>query len=457
LPAAEPLTWSEPRDRAGRVLRPALLVLLGLAPLALGAVHEPVFVPLLGLGGAAGLAAWARARRAEARGRELPPLPGARLLLALHALVLLQLVPLPPRLLRLVSPGSFAFHEQVALVPLRSWLPVSVNPADTARGLAFLAGMSLLYLAVFRELAPDEAWRRRLAAMVVGVGLLLILVGLVQAASLHPTTIYGVWKPVWDWGVFGPYVSKNHFAGYLVMAIPLAFAFAAEAFQKLRDDWEGRRVGWVALGGRAGNALVRHTAVALALVIGLLAARSRGGFTAFLLSAAALPAVLPRRRQAAVLVLAVGVAAFAWVETGWSARSFDLAHARLGRLDLWADALRMFPHFPALGAGFNAFGTSYLRYQTVATTEWYGEAHNEYLQALLDMGLVGAGLTAALLVVLFRRAGAFARRSILRCGLFASLLALAAHNVVEFNWQIPANAATFVALAALAVAPPRRR
>jgi O-antigen ligase len=292
----------------------------------------------------------------------------------------------------------------------------------------------------------------------VSVGLVLILVGLIQAASLHPTTIYGLWKPTWDWGVFGPYVSKNHFAGYLVMAIPLAFAFAAEAFQTLKEVWVGRRVGWVALGGRAGNALVRHAAVALALVVGLLAARSRGGFLAFVLSAAALPVILPRRqRLAAALLLAAGLLAFVWVETGWSAGSFGLGMARAGRLDLWADAVRLFPDFPALGAGWNAFGTSYLRYQKVATYEWYGEAHNEYLQALLDTGLVGAGLVGALLFVLFRRAAGFARRSALRSGLFASLLALAVHNVVEFNWQIPANAATFVALAALAVTPPRRR
>jgi O-antigen ligase len=452
LPAAEPLTWSQPRDRVGRVLRVGVLVVLGAAPLALGAVHEPAFVPLLVLCAAAGITAALRAR-----GQERPPLPGGRLLLALHAFVILQLVPLPPRVLAFLSPGSFAIRDEVALVPLRSWLPISVNPADTARGLAFLAGMSLLYLAVFRELAESEPWRRRLAATVVGTGLALIVVGLMQAASVNPTRIYGLWKPTWDWGVFGPYVSKNHFAGYLVMAIPLAFAFAAEAFQTLRDEWEGRRVGWVALGGRAGNALVRHVAVALALVIGLLAARSRGAFTAFLLSTAALPAVLPRRRQAAGLVLAVALVALGWMGTGWSARAFGLDRLRLGRLDLWADAVKMFPDFPVLGAGFNAFGTSYLRYQTVASYEWYGEAHNEYLQALLDLGVAGAAIVGALLVVLFTRAVRHAPRSALRAGLFASLLALALHNVVDFNWQIPANAATFVALAGLAVSSPRRR
>jgi hypothetical protein len=39
----------------------------------------------------------------------------------------------------------------------------------------------------------------------------------------------------------------------------------------------------------------------------------------------------------------------------------------------------------------------------------------------------------------------------LDAGIFGALLACCLHNVVDFNWQIPANAATFVALAGLAV------
>ena len=53
----------------------------------------------------------------------------------------------------------------MSLVPI-GWRPITVNPADTARGFAFLAGMSLLYAAVFREF-DDERWRRRLAGTVV--------------------------------------------------------------------------------------------------------------------------------------------------------------------------------------------------------------------------------------------------------------------------------------------------
>jgi hypothetical protein len=57
----------------------------------------------------------------------------------------------------------------------------------------------------------------------------------------------------------------------------------------------------------------------------------------------------------------------------------------------------------------------------------------------------------SLLLLLFRRAFVLGSRSPFDLGVFGSLSALAFHNTVEFNWQIPANAATFFALSALAL------
>jgi O-antigen ligase len=87
-------------------------------------------------------------------------------------------------------------------------------------------------------------------------------------------------------------------------------------------------------------------------------------------------------------------------------------------------------------------------------TDWIGEAHNDYLQALLDGGVIGAALVAWLLLVAFRGALARAPRSPLDLSLFGALLGFALHGLVDFNGQIPANAATWVALAALAAVRP---
>ena len=135
--------------------------------------------------------------------------------------------------------------------------------------------------------------------------------------------------------------------------------------------------------------------------------------------------------------------------------AFEARGVQGSRLDLWRDMLPLVPHFPLFGVGWNAFATAYPWYQTIWRTEWIGEAHNDYLQALLDGGVVGFLWVASLLVLVLRGALAGARRSPIELGLFGALCGFAFHELVDFNGQIPANAATAVALAALAVAPRR--
>jgi O-antigen ligase len=146
----------------------------------------------------------------------------------------------------------------------------------------------------------------------------------------------------------------------------------------------------------------------------------------------------------AVGTLAV-VLGVAWVGVGGLVEAFESRGIQGSRFDLWADMLPLVPSFPLFGVGMNAFAAAYPTYQTVWRTEWIGEAHDDYLQTLLDLGLLGVALVFPLLAQLFRRAAARASRSPLSLG-------LAAHALVDFNWQIPANAATYVSLAGLALA-----
>jgi len=436
-------------ERAGATpLRVLVLLLLAGAPLFAGAVHEPVFIPLLAGCALAGLAALWRARDAQ-RAR----LPGLALVLGLIGLALFQLVPLPPALLRVLSPGSFAFYDQVTLLrPLTAWKPISVSPPDTLRGLAFLSAFLLLALAVFLELGEGR-WRRRLTRTVVYVGLTLTVVALLQAVSPEPRRLYGLWQVRWDWAVFGPYVNRNHFAGYMVMASALALGEALEALARLRAAWERRRHGFLLLGETEGQTLLRAAAVVMLVVAGLVASRSRGGVCAFAFAALAMSAVAPGRRRTALAVAFLVASGVLWIGLGGVITAFEARGVRGSRLDLWRDMLPMAAHFPVFGDGWNAFATAHPWYQTIWKTEWIGEAHNDYLQSLLDGGLVGFLLVAGIAAKVFRGALARARRSPIELGLFGALAGFAFHELVDFNGQIPANAATFVALAALAVTP----
>lgn len=432
-----------------RLARAVILVLLVGAPLAFGSVHEPAFIPLLVLAACAG------SLSLSGEGRDAARLAwsqrGVPVVAAYIGLVLLQLLPLPPALLQLVSPGTYHFHERQSLVALTRWLPISVNPLDTGRGLAFLFAFTLLYVAVCRE-ATDSAWRRRVIRTVTLTGLLATVIGLVQARSATPGTIYGLWRPSWDQAVFGPYVNHNHFAGYVTMALPLAVGLTADAAIAALAALRRRGRRWlVALADPPALRTLRWGVAALTLVVGLAVSGSRGGLLAVPLAFVVTGCWVRQARRVTLVFVGVALATLLVVDTGplesaYRRRGFSLEQTRLG---YWRDVVRPIPEFPLLGVGFNAFGTISPYHRTYQAYEWLGQAHNEYLQALVDTGVIGLAIVLALLAVLAHAALRAASLDVLDAALLTALAAQAIHNVVEFNWQIPANAATYVVLAGL--------
>jgi O-antigen ligase len=286
------------------------------------------------------------------------------------------------------------------------------------------------------------------------VGFVMTIEALVQQAYTA-NMIYGLYQPQWDWAVFGPYVNRNMFAGYMLMALPLGVGLTADAFESLRRAWERRRRHrWLALGDPEASAFLLWGAVSMTLVVGLWATRSRGAVLGLIVWAIAAP-VFARRR----LLTAVGVALLIALGIAWLGVEANLgAFEGRGLLDtprllIWGDTLRLARLHPILGSGFNAFGTALLSRQTVLKGEWIGTTHNDYLQILADLGVVGAILAAVLLGQLVRGGVRAARHGALHAGLFGGLIAVLAHNLVDCNWQLPANAVTFVAVAALVMRP----
>ena len=85
-------------------------------------------------------------------------------------------------------------------------------------------------------------------------------------------------------------------------------------------------------------------------------------------------------------------------------------------------------------------------------------AHNDYLQILAELGVIGFALTMAFALWVFRRGlqAAFreeAQHPWLGMGVLASLLAIGLHSLVDFNLYFPANALALAWLAGVAVSP----
>ena len=120
----------------------------------------------------------------------------------------------------------------------------------------------------------------------------------------------------------------------------------------------------------------------------------------------------------------------------------------------------MFEHKPIAGWGLRSFPVVYPQFRSFYTTFFVNEAHNDYLQLLVEMGLLGFGVMVWFLIVVFRRAlskiknwasdvsGAVTLACILGC------TGILIHSTVDFNLQIPANAALFYVICSIAAADP---
>jgi O-antigen ligase len=120
----------------------------------------------------------------------------------------------------------------------------------------------------------------------------------------------------------------------------------------------------------------------------------------------------------------------------------------------------MFVKRPIAGWGLGTFPTVYPSFRSFYTNLFVNEAHNDYAQLLVETGLIGFGLMLWFLVCLYRHGLPTSRRWEFKWDRAVSLASLLGctgillHSFVDFNLQIPANAAMFYALCGLAASRP---
>jgi O-antigen ligase len=109
----------------------------------------------------------------------------------------------------------------------------------------------------------------------------------------------------------------------------------------------------------------------------------------------------------------------------------------------------MIRDYAIVGSGFGTFEAAFVRYKTSAPTVIDTHAHNDYLQLLAELGVVGAfGIGLAVMLAFWRTTRAVRRAGsgTAQCFAAASLSAFVAillHSAVDFNMYVPANGLAF--------------
>jgi O-antigen ligase len=284
---------------------------------------------------------------------------------------------------------------------------------------------------------------KKLFALVVGAfGVLYAFFALAQDLSSNGK-IFWLRSTRFHGSIYGSYVNRDHYAGLIEMLLPIPIVLSMSRLLK-----GPKRI----LTGFAG--------VLMASTIFLCG--SRGGMVAFILEMALLGALLfAKKRQRAVVLgyslLCVGTVAFIFISNN------GRGLVRIGDLDagirpkIVHDGLRMFLQHPILGWGLGTFPTVYPEFRSFYTNLFVNEAHNDYLQLLVETGIVGFSLMIWFLIQLYRRGLSgldhwqYHWDSVVSVAALVGCTGILVHSFVDFNLQIPANAAFFYVLCAIAV------
>lgn len=439
--------------------------------LSFGAVYPWGYWPLVVGAGILGL--WtiiATRALTEPRPRRLA------IALGVVALALIaQIVPVPHHWFTTVTPSADRLLDQLqfgrAAQPA-GWHSLSVAPGSTMISLAIFTALALLLVGLMRAVAYMPL--RWMVTQLTLFGVALALFGIVQRLISGPSDfpVYGFWKPVGMATPFGPFINRNHFAGWMVLVAPIVVAFAVAGLRAARHynaDNLGERLRWLMT--PEANRFVFTATAALVMIAALVLSGSRSGLISLAVALLALGWMAGRQPESrssrlipAFLVVVLFVGAMAWAGIGRTAARLEQAQGEFNeRVAAWRDTTTIIRDFPIVGTGFGGYGPAMLVYQTADRHSIYEQAHNEYLQILAEGGLLVAVPAAIVIVLLVRNirhrfAGTDDEATFwLRAGTVAGLVGIAVQSSLEFSLQMPGNALLCVVLLAVALHRPSSR
>ncbi|MHA1524577.1 MAG: O-antigen ligase family protein, partial [Alphaproteobacteria bacterium] len=464
--------------------RIVVVAILFLSPFAFGGVHLVTKTGLVVAIGALGVVCILRAVLSSrgSRWTEVFSERAARVAIGCVAvavaIAVIQCVPLPRSVLSVLSPKVLAARvqlEQSAILFPRGdseWMPLSIQPGRSVFSACLVAAYAMMFWIVLFN------FRRRrenflLAGGIAGACLALSILGIWQFLSPGGARyIHLFWRPRYMSYPFGPFVNRNHFAGYQAMGIPVALAVMACAWR-----W-ARRSHRAMAAVRYGAALACTVAVAV-MVLAQIMCASRGGWIAlsagiiFLLGLEAARARGRLRRLGSgagwlvmILVLALLINGFLFLDPGIRSMIGEklqrVSLAAADRVRVWRHFSRVARDFPILGVGIGAFRDISPSYTPPGARVVFHHPENELIEIASEMGLFSLAaiivFVGAVFWQVFKQAFTASEgpersrySTLLLSGCAAGFFAFAVHSLVDFNLRIPSNGLLAISLAAAAL------
>ena len=462
---------SAPRDRALlRFIEIGILALIVWVPLPKGSVHQwSILIMQLVVFAMAGAYVLVEEKPLDNEYLGLVLRWPRYLFCAVFALIVLQIVPLPNFLVKILSPQSYAFRQMY--VPEFSrvhFMSISLMPGHTQR-----EGLELLTYFLLGFLIIKTAVRRRqimrIFYFLVGMGVFQAFYGLFELYNPAPRVLFYKKVHYLDC-VTGTFVNRNHLSGYLEMAIPLAIGLilARTDFFSLAGVRWRKRLLLLSEKGAYKNILLALGIILMALAV--VFSRSRSGvfllvFTFLLVAGMSALYYGSVKRELKwikdffkvvfliILVIAVYIGIDAMIERFAMDKILEDV-----RPVVWSNTTGIIGDFPVLGSGLGTFQALYPAYEESSTPPLFEHAHNDYLEYMAELGglgfllLLGGVLSMLVFSFLVWKVRQHPGVRGLALGGMVAVVVMLLHSITDFNLHIPANMMLFAVVVSLTIA-----
>lgn len=347
------------------------------------------------------------------------------------------------------------------LLSLPATATLSAAPYSTRFALVQLVGYFIFFAAALAFINNLKRLQK-LVGIILFFGTVAAAFGVLQRFS-NSELIYGFRAPGQAF-FFASFINQHHFAAFMEMTIGLTLGLL--------------------FGKKAVKSDKKILLVILVLIMGtaLVLTASRGGLISLLAVVAFIVIISARQKSGKesqtnfeessrfrrvavyagsglflILLLLGSVLLFGGDDSLLRGIGFaNQADFSNGRLHFWSVAWQIFLDNPILGAGLDAFGTVFPKYDS-----WNGffrveQAHNDYLQTLADAGILGFACIAAFVYFLFKKSlpvmkngsDYFARGAAF--GSLAGCFGILIHSFVDFPLRTPSNMFCFLILTVMA-------
>jgi O-antigen ligase len=326
--------------------------------------------------------------------------------------------------------------------------------------------LTLSYVAIIFVVgngARSRSYLKWLVVSVVVLGAVESIYGLIQYLGNY-NYIWLVQRTTFENTATGTLINRNHYA--LLMNVCICVSLGYLYYRTMRVA-RGTGLSLRRLLSAPGFAKIAWLVIWIVLMaIALIFSTSRMGIAAMILSmgamlVAARAATRHKRRATAVavmLILAIlGLAIYIGVDTLFE-RYENISRERSAdtdRIALWRDAWKLVAKYPLFGQGLGTFRWTYPAYESVQPDIPAQYAHNDYLQAVAEVGVTG-------LILLLWAYGAVWRTAIrnlrdsadplvrgIGIAAIGALTAIALQEITDFGLYIPGVAAAAAFLVGL--------